>query len=127
MSRQQEVTHTRGWKIKKKEKMIARPTSILDRMVLLHPTLFLAFETLEDAQKASKQHLCLCRNEDLVLPSEKIIELTEYQFDNLDGFELRFEKNEQSFLVGYTRVKNNEPMYGWLQVSNNPLKNNEEI
>ena len=89
--------------------------------------MFLAFETLKDAQKASKQHLCLCRNEDLALPNEEVLELTENQFDELDGFELRFGESEQSFLVGYHRFKNNEPMYGWLEVSNNPLKNNEEI
>lgn len=127
MSRQREVTQSRGWKIKKKEKMVVRPTAILDRMALLHPTLFLAFETLEDAQKAAQQHLCLCRNEDLVLPNETILELTETQFNELDGFELRFGENEQSFLVGYNRFDNNEPMYGWLEVSNTPLKNNEEI
>lgn len=127
MSRQQEVIQTRGWKIKKKEKMIIRPKSILDRMVLLHPTLFLAFANFEDAENASKQHLCLCRNDDLVLPNQEILELTHNEFDELDGFELKFEKNEQSFLVGYNRFKNNEPMYGWLDVSNKPLKNNEEI
>lgn len=127
MSRQQEVTQSRGWKLKKKEKMFTRPRAILDRMVLLYPTLFLAFETLEDAQRASKQHLCLCRNEDLIIPNEEIGKLTPEAFDRLDGFELRFEENEQSFLVGYNRFENNEPMYGWLDVSNNPLKNNEEI
>jgi hypothetical protein len=127
LSKQQEVTQTRGWKLHKKEKRVSRPRAILNRGVLLHPTLHLAFETLEAAQKASKQHLCLCRNEDLVFPNEEISELTESQFDELDGFELRFEENEQSFLVGYNRFENNEPMYGWLDVSNNPLKNNEEI
>lgn len=127
MSRQQEVTQTRGWKIKKKEKIIVRPTAILERMVLLNPTLYLAFETFDDAQKASEQHLCLCRNEDLLLPDPVVIELSENQFNALDGFELRFGQSDQSFLVGYNRFQNNTPMYGWLEVSNNPLKNNEEI
>lgn len=127
MSRQQEVTQSKGWKIKKKEKIVTRPRAILDRIVLLRPTLFLAFDTIEDAQKASIQHLCLCRNEDLMLPSKEILELTEDEFSQLDGFELRFGENEQSFLVGYNRFENNEPMYGWLEVSDNPLKNNEEI
>ncbi len=127
MSRQQEVTQTRGWKIKKKEKIVVRPTAILDRIVLLNPTLFLAFETIDDAQKASEQHLCLCRNEDLLLPDPVVIELSENQFNVLDGFELRFGQSDQSFLVGYNRFQNNAPMYGWLEVSNNPLKNNEEI
>lgn len=127
MSKQQEIIQTRGWKIKRKEKMIIRPTSILNRNVLLHPTLYLAFGTEEAARKASVQHLCLCRNEDVVFPSAEILEIDENNFNQLDGFELRFEKNEQSFLVGYNRFNNNEPMYGWLDVSNNPLKNNEEI
>ena len=127
MSRQQEVTQSRGWKVLRKQKMLIRPTAILDRMVLLEPTLFLAFETLEEAQQAYKQHLCLCRNEDLVFPAEMILELTENEFNQLAGFELRFGENEQSFLVGYNRFKGNAPMYGWLEVSNNPLKNNEEI
>lgn len=127
MSRQQEVTQSRGWKVLRKEKMLVRPTSILDRMVLLEPTLYLAFETLEDANKAVIQHLCLCRNEDLIFPAEPILQLTDREFDQLDGFELRFGESEQSFLVGYNRFKENAPMYGWLEVSNNPLKNNEEI
>lgn len=127
MSRQQEVTQSKGWKVKRKEKAVVRPTSVLDRIVLLEPTLSLAFETIEDAQKASKQHLCLCRNEDLILPHVDILKLTEDEFSGLDGFELRFGESEQSFLVGYNRFKNNQPMYGWLEVSNNPLKNDEEI
>ncbi|MEM9920579.1 MAG: hypothetical protein AAF990_20950 [Bacteroidota bacterium] len=127
MSRQKEVTHTKGIKIKKKEKIISRPTAVLDRIVLLEPTLFLAFESLEDAQKASTQHLCLCRNEDVVLPNATVVEMTEEAFDQLDGFELRFGQSEQSFLVGYNRFEQNQAMYGWLEVSDNPLKNNEAI
>ncbi len=127
MSKQQEVIQTRGWQIKQKDKLFLRPTSILNRGILLEPTLYLAFEDLEDAEKAVKQHICLCRNEDIMLPSSSILEINEDEFDNLNGFELRFEQNENSFLVGYNRFENNEPMYGWLDVSNNPLKNNEEI
>ena len=127
MCRQKEVTQTRGWKLKRKEKKLVRPTSILDRIVLLDPTLYLAFETLEDAQKASEQHLCLCRNEDVVFPNKDILEMQEMEFDQIDGFELRFGKSDQSFLVGYNRFQENQAMYGWLEVTNNPLKNNEEI
>ncbi|MEN0003496.1 MAG: hypothetical protein AAF798_05110 [Bacteroidota bacterium] len=127
MCKQQEVIQTRGWKLKKKEKLFIRPTAILNRVVLLEPTLYLAFASYEDAQKASTQHLCLCRNEDVVFPSEAIQHLSEEAFDQLDGFELRFGENEQSFLVGYNRFEENRPMYGWLEVSNNPLKNHEEI
>lgn len=127
MSKQKEVIQTRAWKLKRKDKIVVRPTSILDRRVLLDPTLYLAFDSLEDAAKAAKQHLCLCRNEDLVLPNADILEISATDFDQIDGFELRFGKNEQSFLVGYNRFENDTPMYGWLEVSDNPLKNNDEI
>lgn len=127
LSQQQEVTQTRAWEIKKKEKSMMRPTAILKRSVLIEPTLYLAFETMEDAQKASKQHLCLCRNEDVVLPDVMINEMSDKEFDQIEGFELRFGKQEHSFLVGYNRFKNNQAMYGWLEVSNHPLKNHEEI
>ncbi len=127
MSQQQEVTQTRGWKIKRKEKSLTRPTAILRRSVLIEPTLYLAFETIEDARKASKQHLCLCRNEDVVLPDATIKEMPRNEFDQIEGFELRFGKQEHSFMVGYNRFENNQAMYGWLEVSNHPLKNHEEI
>ncbi len=127
MCKQQEVIQTRGWKILKKEKQVKRPTSILDRIILLYPTLYLAFDTSNAARKASEQHLCLCRNEDVLLPNAEVLEMNEKTFDELNGFELRFGESEQSFLVGYNRFENNQPMYGWLEVSNNPLKNYEEI
>jgi len=133
MSKQQEVVQSKGWKVasskqNRKKKFLTRPTSILDRMILLYPDLYLAFDNFEDAQKASQQHLCLCRNEDLIFPTEEIRELTKEQFDNLDGFELIFESdNEASFLVGYNRFEASTPMYGWINVSDNPLKNHEEI
>ena len=94
---------------------------------MIEPTLYLAFASLADAQKASKQHLCLCRNEDLVWPDPAITEMTAEAFDQIEGFELRFGKQEQSFMVGYNRFENNQAMYGWLEVSNQPLKNHEEI
>jgi hypothetical protein len=40
--------------------------------------------------------------------------------DSFSGFELVFEKNEKSFLVGYNRT-NNEPMYGWIRVVGQPI------
>ncbi len=127
MSQQQEVTQTRGWKMKKKEKSLVRPTAIIKRSILIQPTLYLAFTTRADAQKASQQHLCLCRNEDIVLPDPNINEVTDEAFDQIEGFELRLGQREQSFMVGYHRFKNNQAMYGWLEVSDHPLKNYEEI
>ena len=97
------------------------------RGVMVNPVLFLAFETLADAEKAAMQHICLARNEDMLYPQDEIIEVSEEEFDNNDelfyGFELMVEKNEQSFLVGYNRLDENKPMYGWLKIVGNPVKN----
>ncbi len=139
LSKQQEQTQPRGvnTKILKNEKKIeiTRTKSILLRSVLINPVLFLAFNDFEDAERASKQHICLCRNEDILLPysfdDDEIkypLELDEYEFDdptgNYRGFELRFGKTEQSFIVGYNRFNGNEPMYGWINVvGSNPLSN----
>lgn len=122
---QQEVIQTRGWNFtrKGKEYLFDRPTAILIRGVLQNPVLHLAFASEEDAGQASKQHICLCRNEDMLFP-EHIIETDQKQFEEneerFSGFELVFEKTEKSFLVGYHRVSN-EPMYGWIRVVGQPV------
>lgn len=118
---QQEQTQTRGWEEKKKEKLMIRNLSILNRGVMIDPTLFLAFMNKEDAERASRQHICLCRNEDIMLPDENVIEVDESEFNAIDGFELRFGENEQSFLVGYNRFDDNKPMHGWLEISGKPV------
>ena len=56
---QQETTQTQAWKFRKKEKCYEREQSILNRGVMLYPSLYLAFTTEEDALVASEQHLCL--------------------------------------------------------------------
>lgn len=116
---QQEVTQTRGWKVSKKE--MSRERSILKRGVMLDPILYLAFSNKADAETATKQHVCLCRNEDVMLPDTEIYEFTNEEFDELDGFELRFGESEQSFLVGYNRFDNGKPMYGWIEYNGNKL------
>jgi hypothetical protein len=89
--------------------------------VLLEPTLHLAFARRTDAELASVQHLCLCRNEDLVFPVEEIGGMTEAEFDSLRGFELRFGREwPGAFLVGYNRFCGGEPMYGALEIAGNP-------
>ena len=35
---------------------------------MIEPNLYLAFENLENAERALKQTICLCRNEDLLYP-----------------------------------------------------------
>lgn len=125
---QQEVIQTRGWNSTRQGKQILydRPKAILLRGILLEPDLFLAFKTKEDAERAITQHICLCRNEDLLFPSlEEVDEILINDFDEdterFSGYELIFEKNEKSFMVGYNRLTN-EPMYGWLKIVGTPVK-----
>ncbi len=125
VTNQQEVIQTRGWNSTRKgrEYLFDRPRAILIRGVLQNPVLYLAFSSKEDAEVAHKQHLCLCRNEDMLYP-EQLIESDQKQFEENEklfpGFELVFEKAEKSFLVGYHRVSN-EPMYGWIRVVGQPV------
>ena len=105
----------------KTQKLMGRTQSILDRGVMVNPVLTLAFPTKEEAGRAAEQHICLCRNEDLLLPDEKVEELSEAEFGRLPGFELRFGQTEHSFLVGFNRFAESEPMYGWLEVSGKPV------
>jgi hypothetical protein len=129
ISQQQEQTQPRGWNAKgsSRNRTYERPYSILVRGIMVNPVLFLAFDNIEDAENASTQHICLARNEDILYPDEEIFEISKDEFDSNEelfyGFELVFEKNEQSFLVGYNRMDNNKPMYGWLKIVGNPVKN----
>lgn len=127
MSSQQEVTQSRGWKSANKKvgkisgHEFTRDRSIINRAVLINPILYLGFELHEDAVRATKQHICLCRNEDVLLPDADVCELSESEFNDLQGFEMRFGVSEQSFLVGYNRFQDNEPMYGWLEYNGSVL------
>lgn len=122
---QQEVIQTRGWNYTKKGKqfLFERPKAILIRGVLLNPILFLAFATKEDAEIAFQQHICLCRNEDILLP----IVLQEVSKENFDvneefsGYELLFENTDNSFQVGYNR-QTKEPMFGSIHIVGTPVK-----
>ena len=108
---QKEQTQTRGLNGKKK----IRERAVLDRGIMIDPILYLAFEDYDEALIASKQHVCLCRNEDILLPASMIEEMDENSFNSIKGFEMRFGKSEQSFMVGYNRF-DNSPMYGWLEI-----------
>lgn len=121
ISVQQEQTQTRGWEKKKQMKIMVRKQSILERGVLINPILYLAFVTMEDAQKSVKQHICLCRNEDVLFPDSDIKPMEETEFNHLTGFELRFGITENSFLVGFNRFDKATPMYGWLEITGKPV------
>ncbi|MCI1648614.1 MAG: hypothetical protein LKI39_09065 [Bacteroides sp.] len=118
---QLERTQTSGWEKKTKSKEMVRGLSILERGVMIEPQLYLAFEHLKDAEKAGKQHICLCRNEDVLLPDAEVLQMEESEFNNLPGFELHFEENENSFLVGFNRFDAAKPMYGWLEITGKPV------
>jgi hypothetical protein len=128
ISQQQEQTQPRGWNEKGREtnKQYFRPYAILRRGVLVEPILFLAFNNYKDAETASQQHICLARNEDILYPDPEIREIAEEEFneneEEFNGFELVFEKTDNSFMVGYNRMNNNQPMYGWLRTVGNPVK-----
>ena len=130
VSQQQEVIQTRGWNStrKGKEYLFERPQAILLRGVLLNPVLHLAFEDKTDAERAFQQHICLCRNEDVVLPAV-LDEVLEEDFDahtgKYPGFELIFEKSEEAFQVGFNR-HTKEAMYGWLKIIGTPVTNEHE-
>lgn len=119
MDAQQEVTQPRGWE--KKGKMWVRKRSILVRDVLLNPVLYIAFENEADALKASEQHVCLCRNEDVLMPDGDTRQMSDSEFSALSGYELRFGKTSKSFLVGFNRFNDNSPMYGWIEYKGKKL------
>ncbi len=121
ISVQQEQTQTRGWEKKTQLKVMVRNQSIIERGVMIDPILYLAFEKEGDAIKSAMQHICLCRNEDVLLPDPEIIQMEVTEFDQLTGFELRFGENENSFLVGFNRFDEANPMYGWLEISGKPV------
>jgi hypothetical protein len=122
---QQETTWSKAWITKRgaeKGTFNQRPsTGILTRGVLIEPVLFLAFKTEDYAERASKQHICLCRNEDLLWPEKP--ELMDMEaWGNINGFELLFEPGIQSgFNVGFNRFDDNNAMYGRLVSVGNPI------
>ncbi|MCG8309499.1 MAG: hypothetical protein MI975_19040 [Cytophagales bacterium] len=137
ISQQKEVTQTRGMnsvKVKELGRLYTRGSyknggvsfTPISRGVLVEPRIYLVFTNIKDAQKAARQHICLCRNEDLLYPEGEVLEVTRKEFDKEDyaGFELVFDKSESSFLVGYNRLANNEPMYGYLKVVGTPVRTN---
>ena len=115
LSRQQEQIQPKDFIVK--NRIASRPKSILWRGVMIEPVLHLAFDNYNDAEKVSTEHICLCRNEDILFPENKDYAMDNEEFERLDGFELIFEKSEEAFLVGFNRFDNAEPMYGRFQIT----------
>lgn len=144
ISRQKEQTQPRAISIKqnkfKEDKnltklTVSRSRSILIRGVMIEPILWLGFAKREFAEHATEQHICLCRNEDILLPTSNVAEVDGLDFDtewdglqenSYNGFELLFNSSEQthenSFLVGFNRYKNAERMFGSLHIVGNPIR-----
>lgn len=99
-------------------------TGILTRGILIEPNLYLAFATREMADRSATQHICLCRNEDILLP-EEIYEATQEEWTSelFPGFELMFSNQEHPyFKVGYNRFANAAPMYGNVKSFGDPIR-----
>ena len=122
---QQERTQSAGIERKhvksRNETTYKRASSILERGVMMNPRLHLAFPTEDDARTAHAQHLCLARNEDVVLPQGPIRSMSEADFDDLRGFELLFGTGKDAFMVGYNRFEDGAPMYGTLHITGDPV------
>lgn len=99
--------------------------SIIQRGLMIEPFLTLGFKSKDDAQRALEQHLCLCRNEDVILPDGErgIKKMSTEEFDDIPGFELQFTGSEDGFMVGYNRFEGYEPMYGSLEITGNAINN----
>jgi len=129
MDTQQEKTWSKGgFKAKKKKDSLnrvyyqAENIAIIKRGVLLNPHLYLAFADKEDSEVAASQHICLCRNEDILLPLE-VLKMDKKEFAEIEGFELLFDNTELSFKVGFNRFNDGSEMYGELKVTDNPIRN----
>ncbi|MCC7467457.1 MAG: hypothetical protein IT261_14345 [Saprospiraceae bacterium] len=124
LSAQQERTWSKAEVIKTVDKRKYRlpELSILTRNVLLEPNLFLAFSEKIDAEQAFRQHICLCRNEDVLLPVEIMTLSGEEEFELIDGFELLLGQSESGFKVGHNRFASGESMFGELKVFGNPIR-----
>ena len=114
ISLQLEKTQASGWSMERKK--MSRKVAIIERGVLIQPSLSLVFPSIEDAERAAAQHICLCRNEDVLLPTSSVATMTIEEFDTIPGIELVFGEGLDSFLVGFNRFADAEPMYGSLHI-----------
>lgn len=124
ISVQQERTWSKGgFKVEKNKNKWKTNLAIIDRGVMIEPHLHLAFENFEDAEKATGEHICLCRNEDVMLPTKEVTKVSEENFNQVDGFELLFNGEKKSmFKVGHNRFDNAAEMYGQLKIFGNPIR-----
>jgi hypothetical protein len=102
--------------------------SILTRGVMIEPELILAFGTEEEQSLAFSQHLCLCRNEDVVLPIEKW-SATLPEFEDYPGFEFipSTTDDPEALFHGLNRFEmlpdgQHAPVYGRILRTGEPMR-----
>ena len=125
ISEQQEVTWAVERKKSKKKKQeiygqtvygdVSYNNGIITRGLLLKPQLVLGFSSPEDAEIALAQHICLCRNEDILLPDRNwgdngIRKLGYPAFEQLKGFEALPCSSEDGVPAGRNRYLPGAPM-----------------
>lgn len=120
---QQERTWSKGgFKASKSGNKWKTNLAIINRGVMIQPYLYLAFANQLDAEKAMQEHVCLCRNEDIMFPRELSV-ITEEELDNIEGFELLFEGDKNNmFKVGHNRYDDVAEMFGQLKIFGNPIR-----
>jgi hypothetical protein len=119
---QQERTWSKGgFSFNKENDVYKTNLGIITRGVMLNPILYLAFDNQNDAQTAFNQTICLCRNEDLVFP-ESNYQMSEEEFNEIQGFELIPTDSSDGFKVGYNRFDGVKEMFGELKVIGNPIR-----
>jgi len=106
------------------------PGGILNRIVMLNPILHLAFGSKEHAEAAAIQHICLCRNEDILLPIETLI-LSEPEFNAIPGFEYIQSSAEEGIFHGQNRYKlegkHHAPQYGKIHQVGEAMRTGEQF
>ncbi|MBX3101009.1 MAG: hypothetical protein KF690_00715 [Bacteroidetes bacterium] len=124
---QQEQTWAKKPTYSRTKQSIDYRKGILNRGVLLEPELYLAFGSEKDADIAAEQHICLCRNEDLLWPDlcngKLITSMSQPAFDELPGFELVPTEVNRGIPTGRNRFEPGHPMtYGELTTTGNPIR-----
>lgn len=131
MDIQQERTWSKGGFRAEKKKddkgniyYIPKNMGIINRGVLLYPNLFVAFGDKDDALRAFRQTICLCRNEDLLYP-ETLSDIPESEFERIPGFEWIASEAKDGFKIGHNRFAGYREMFGTLSITGNPIRNSE--
>ncbi len=124
LARMQEVTRPKQYNPLKPRH------AVLTRGVMIEPELILAFNTPEEQELAFGQHICLCRNEDILLPVEKW-EAIEEEFNTLPGFEFipSSSTDIEALFHGLNRfdfLENGQhaPVYGRIEKTGEPMRVN---